>query len=391
MESTPQHGIGPDSILSTDTVPAHDRMDRVRLRRRFRWGIAAATVLSVALLGIIIYETDARREVGAIHENRTIRLREIRPYTMFGFDPLVENDVQHTAYFGTRPWPDDLDIVILGGSTAAGDSAGLYELTFFRVAAKLAGRDIVTAAYPGYMSSQEVRILVAQVLPRNPKHVMVLSGANDFILAPGSGFAPGVPFNWTALRGLVDYPEIALLINLEDHNPFWGSTRKYVMRRFAPIPRDEAELESVLEDEFRAEKEQRAERFRIWGDNVSAMARMCTASGMRFTFVAQPNGFTVGALIRDGYWNGARQAYYADVAWPAFLEFAEDVCAREGVHFLDATSVVSGENFMGSAAHFNPSGHAELGQFLTAYLRRTDHPGPPRGTAAFSSAPAAGT
>ncbi|MFQ5531095.1 MAG: hypothetical protein ACE5ES_00605 [Candidatus Nanoarchaeia archaeon] len=343
-----------------------------KIRRKVMKSVV--TLGSLAIAGITVHLLD-----GALDNKYNVNTRffdessKITPYTMYGFNPLVEGDVESTAYFGFHEWPEN-PTVMLGGSTAAGKGVSVkgnsrfaYDLTYFRVASKESGLDIVTAGCPGYMSPQELIVLSSQIIPSKPENVVLFSGYNDIILSSELGLNPGEPIVLNGLRTFIDHPEYSTVSRSLESIGLKGFGKYFMIRKFnKDSPND---LEAVLEAEFEEERKMRDKRFRIWENSFRSMANLCNSSGINFIFLAQPNGFYVNSHFGGRYpWVEEREAHYGGEVWPAFIEFASNICEEEGVPFLDYTSSVHPKSFM-DAVHFDNMGHEVVGKLLAEDLK----------------------
>lgn len=326
--------------------------------------------LSVALLAgaVGMAELRARARVDAtLTAGFFLPARGLAPYTMYGIDPYDPAGINTSLYFPDYTWAKQPDVIVLGGSTAAGSGVPTLEETYFRQAAKLTGLAIETAGYPGYTSAQELILLGTQVLPRRPQHVLVLSGYNDAILGPIDGLAPGRPTNWDAFRLFVDHPGRVSISRTAHALGLRGLAHLY-LQWGRPGP-------ASVEEKQQREADTRDERLRIWRTNLTAMGHLCKSAGIPFTFIAQPNGYAVGAQFTAYPYDAIESAYFGGQVWPAFVEQARQTCAAEQIRFLDATAAVAPEHFV-DPAHFTPAGHAQLAAVLAAHLqdRAVDSP-----------------
>jgi len=327
--------------LTSEATANQDRTPpRTPLRRLFRIGC-----LALPILALLVAEIIARRlttlQSAELDWDAIRTFYAHAPYVEHGcknpYDPKCAED---NPYFpDATPWPDEIDIVVLGGSTAHGAFASSYETTFFRRLSAYTGLEVVSAAKSAYVSGQELAMLSRQILLRHPQQVFLVSGLNDFYVPRGAGVPASFPHTWV-ISEHTGHPLVVLgrysgLANLVAHN--WLKGKAFEHKTMVPLN----------------------EITYAWNVNFTAMAALCRGSEIRLIFVLQPNGYEV---------EQAATGMPGNPEWAAFATFIADACAREGVPFVDGTHAVSLDHFIDPPAHFDDAGQEQFAAFLQSRL-----------------------
>ena len=224
--------------------------------------------------------------------------------------------------------PDELAVYLLGGSTVEGDGASRRETTIAarleqRLRDQLNGRFhvlVINEGISGYMSVQELTLLVTKILPfGNPHYVVDIDGYNDWVLTVYNRFQgmdgvtdemwPHPEFSWhmdwvekkqsfeslftvrgaakqllaVASRGVARHVLAKTYTGwLLSHARNW--TRYRLLPRFgAPDPLDYASYAGYERTPVLPR-----ERAAFHAMNARIMAEACRARGCRFFWVLQP-------------------------------------------------------------------------------------------------------
>lgn len=279
----------------------------------------AASVIGTAALAFIYLEwsfTPKDRDDRLPPPSRVDLAPELVPYTMFG--PVTDSifrDVAMPAHpgdespptieinrYGFRYGPLEIDkpadalrLFMLGGSvvfyghTNETTIAGYLEAAM-REAYAPTPVEVVNAGVTGFISDQELVMLVTHVIDFQPDAVIVFDGFNDFLMPTSYEQRLGYPFKFKTLE-TAWYQSAAILrrtsqLPFVDHlragshfmrrfSPHWsyvnflGEVEEMRVRQDAPVPTPEAMVENLI-------------------DNWRKMARFLMAHRKAGLFVLQP-------------------------------------------------------------------------------------------------------
>ncbi len=386
-----------------------------RLREAFRKrrGLRSVAILSwVAILiggGIATLEFAARKLLPVWHSE--IGYRHMQPYFMTG--GYNDEFVQGVKNFGAEPGPwaygysyDDgiyafsfekevhsisergnflfqdrvalaneaktdqvLRVFAIGGSTAYGIGASTIDKRWYAVLEETLSKDlgrsvqIIPAAMPGYVSTQERLILEFMVLPRSPDAIIIFDAWNDAVLPALFGSRPGDPYD----QGILYLDFYAPLFGLQK----WFAKRShlYLFLFHRSVGKALDKRRDAITNEENILARYSRSTAAVYVDNVGHMLERCRDKDIPCNVFVQP------ALDLTLYNNpaeaGGRQVDKLTVAaYGEILRAIDEMNSEGAIH--DLTGVFDGagrEKWYLDPVHFNDAGHAAIAEAMFPIVR----------------------
>lgn len=185
-------------------------------------------------------------------------------------------------------------VVLIGGSAAFGTGVSSDRDTLAaHLETGLGGAEVVNAAVIGYVSTQELALLRAELLDLEPDMVVAYDGWNDLQ-------------SWRVVREgvLLSTPFVGVekqcWTATQTDTRFLFALRKMLARVFPEIQRRVGDLSVRLAGAAQNEFSEPwiAARVESYVRNVEAMARACAARGVRFVAVLQPDAEGIAGYVR---------------------------------------------------------------------------------------------
>jgi len=146
---------------------------------------------------------------------------------------------------------------------------------------------------------------------------------------------------------------------------------------FAGEGRSRGLQESGPPESFAGPDGARREAVELWRDGSIQLARTCTASGIAYLHVLQPNQYYPGERTftpweREHALSAPEHAYrrHAEAGYPLLVEAGRELAAR-GVPFADLTRIFDDERrtvYRDDCCHLNDYGYARLAEAIAAAL-----------------------
>ncbi len=258
-------------------------------------GLAFVGLLGVIVFNAAFYET----RVPVVSELLSGPFRDPAPYVMFRARPGYEAEGLTITRHGFRgpEWPDgpknedELRVAVLGGSAVFNgltDERTIPSLLARALSTRLGGRRVVgmNGGVVSANSTQELVLLVTDVLDVDPDVVVVLDGFNDIWSPLNYDDRVGYPYNFMV-------NEAAWRAYVESDNVEWLVSRSRVLQRIrrlfdpnALAIRDPVPLAARGETSQLAELPGRAAE--LYLKNWRKMAQICDANGIDCLFALQP-------------------------------------------------------------------------------------------------------
>ncbi len=161
------------------------------------------------------FPKDALQRPGS--ESLAFNSNDLSPYSFFGKLPSLElrpNDNFFFEFDGKKVTAqkaqNEFRIFILGGSVAQGYGASTLDKKYYKILEKKLNDNkpepikkkfnVVSAGRLGYVSGQELALLINGVLDFKPDMTIHLNGANDVITVSQYNESPGFPFYFQSLK-----------------------------------------------------------------------------------------------------------------------------------------------------------------------------------------------
>jgi lysophospholipase L1-like esterase len=311
-------------------------------------------------------------------------------HSYVGFQPAQMPGYQ------THPIAGPANLVILGGSTAAGVGPRSFDDAYFTRIREKFGRErkyfqLSNYAVPGYVSSQESAAYLNFIFPAgSPRLVVSITGFNDLHFYIRCGFPVGSHEFESAFAEVFrsGYPEPKGLA--ERWRNAGRKTNLYsIYHRLTQPPGAPIVLSSDFTMTIREELQTRTfyrEQAKLAADNflrnAEAIALLTKRRGSRYLVVLQPVVFYGGEIRREpNEWYPTAESLEKSVAWEGrpkehYDEFYSLVLAglgkmkKEGLlDYLDYRAVLSGSVFL-DPVHFDEKGSAQFAEILGEELRR---------------------
>lgn len=360
----------------------------------------------------------APRDVGQEPDIATISLH---PYQGFQVKAAWRHADTAAEYFDTQAGRDNFDIILLGGSVAAGFGRWASSSLVPALAAdpRLAGRKVIVhnRACPGHKQPQQTTNLEwALSLGLRPDAVLLLDGFNEIAVAANNalyGVHPLFPA-WLQMQTALDSPlndpdKLAIVADifqlrrsaeqLEASARGLGLMRSaalggIVERKFAAMNSRSAALLAQLQtltDEHEEERPMfvRGPEFvnepanvtrmsvRAWMEGSRSIDALCRRRGIQFIHILQPAARDIGSKpltageearsLEPALWKQAIERDY-----PRLREAGAEL-AREGINFHDGSQVFADhpEEIYLDACHFEGAGNMILGAYIAQMMLET--------------------
>jgi lysophospholipase L1-like esterase len=162
-----------------------------------------------------LWPEDSFKRPGA--ENLAFDVNYLSPYSFFGDLPSLElrpNDNFFYEFDGKKVSAqkdqNEFRIFILGGSVAQGYGASTPDKKFYKILEKKLNEEkpkfikkifnVISAGRLGYVSGQELALLINGILDFKPDMTLHLNGANEMIAVSQYHESPGYPFYFQSLK-----------------------------------------------------------------------------------------------------------------------------------------------------------------------------------------------
>ncbi|GEM_PF-3555361 len=195
---------------------------------RFKIDLFGAVIIIVASFLILefadraltkLWPEDILKKPGA--ENLAFDLNYLSPYSFFGELPSLElrpNDNFFYEFDGKKvsaqKGQNEFRIFILGGSVAQGYGASTPDKKLYKILEKTLNErkpshikkkfNVLSAGRLGYVSGQELALLINGILDFKPDMTIHLNGANDVITVSQYHESPGFPFYFQSLKNALE-------------------------------------------------------------------------------------------------------------------------------------------------------------------------------------------
>ncbi len=143
--------------------------------------------------------------------------QDLTPFSFFGYLPSLELRPNDNFFYEfdqkkvfSKKEPDEFRIFIIGGSVAKGYGASKLEKKYYRILEKKLNNEkpdhikkvfnIISAGRLGYVSGQELALLINGILDFKPDMTIHLNGANDIMTVSNYNESPGYPFYFQSLK-----------------------------------------------------------------------------------------------------------------------------------------------------------------------------------------------
>lgn len=225
------------------------------LFKKFLFAAAAILIFFVILEGgsrlYNYFQKDSLQSIG--REALAFNVEDLSPYVLFRKLPSLEMRADANFYYefddekvtGQKS-PGEYRIFIMGGSVAKGYGASAPEKKFHRLLENLLNENrpehinrtfnVVSAGRLGYVSAQELVLLLMGALDFRPDMVIHLNGFNDIIAVTQYHETPGYPFYFQSMvRAIKSVKAGQVLDRALEQSAFFSNVSK-MMKKYKTGP-----------------------------------------------------------------------------------------------------------------------------------------------------------
>jgi len=230
---------------------------------------------------------DALKSPGA--ETLAFNTNDLAPYSFFGKLPSLElrpNDNFFHEFDGKKvtaqKTQNEFRIFILGGSVAQGYGATASDKKYYKILEKKLNDskpehtdktfNIISAGRLGYVSGQELALLINGILDFQPDMTIHLNGANDVITVSQYHESPGFPFYFQSLKKALEASKLEKELDQTLEESVFLSDLKSMLKKYKTSSIDLTTKNIV----------------RHYKRNMLASAQLLKANGVDAYFFLQP-------------------------------------------------------------------------------------------------------
>ena len=352
--------------------------------------IFTCLVLVGAEVGIRYYETPT---AVTQYDSDMYRYKQMvpDPFLLFRTPRNIEGETINTNSFGYRSPELEKNkshgvfrIAILGGSGAAGYGASHDDMTFHRVLETTFNStfdqfrtEVINAAIPSYVSSQELVLLVTEVVDFDPDVIVVIDGVNDIGTSLDPNDQPvGYPQGWYKVtNGWSNYIDGAIVHRFVNKLRIVSYGYR-LANRFSTTVNDLQRLIAQTDEKAMANKPTLPKKVNSlpldyaaiekYENNLSKMVRFATSYNIKTILIVQP------ISLEHRSFNSSYELW--DSGIKAIFQAMSRVAQQHNVSAFDYSNIFQIEfgdeakNYFSDWVHLNDSGNYFLGKRIYQLL-----------------------
>ena len=175
--------------------------------------------------------------------------KDLSPFSFFGRLPSLELRPNENFFYEfddkkvlSQKTKNEFRIFILGGSVAKGYGATTPQKKFYKILEKKLKKhkplhtikefNVVSAGRIGYVSGQELILLINGILDFQPDMVIFLNGANDMIAVSQYHESPGYPFYFQSLKKALEASKLEKRLDQNLRESVFFSDLKKMLKKY---------------------------------------------------------------------------------------------------------------------------------------------------------------
>ncbi|MFQ5672967.1 MAG: hypothetical protein ACE5G9_07725 [Nitrospinales bacterium] len=341
----------------------------------------AAILLVFAVLegGSRLYQRFTSDELHSVgRETLAFAVDDLSPYVLFRPLPSLELRPGEKYFFdfdgvtvtAEKP-PGEYRIFIMGGSVAKGYGASAPDKKFYRILETLLNENrpeqsrkhfkVISAGRLGYVSAQELILLLMGIFDFHPDMVIHLNGANDIIAVAQRQESPGYPFYFQSLKKALKAVTLERQIDQTlGKSAFLSALGRMFKKYRTSIP--DLTATNIT---------------RHYTRNMRQTAQFLSANGIETFFILQPvllykKEPSPGeqALVNN---KTAQSVQIWKTTYPRLAETLKTISGEEKIHWRDFRGAfdTTGETVFTDSVHFNNRGQGILAHALFEAIKTT--------------------
>lgn len=322
------------------------------------------------------FQKDSLQSIG--REVLAFNVEDLSPYVLFRKLPSLEMRGDGDFFYefddekvtGQKA-PGEYRIFIMGGSVAKGYGASVPEKKFHRLLENLLNENrppqvkrtynVVSAGRLGYVSAQELVLLLMGTLDFHPDMVIHLNGFNDIIAVTQYQETPGYPFYFQSMVRAIKSVKIGRVLDSALEQSALLSNVSQMMKKYKPGPGNYSSMNIT----------------RHYARNMGQIAQMLRSSGIEAYFFLQPT-------IYDKKIKSPEEQNFIDQrriqnrqvllnTYPLLADSLNRISEEHQVHWSDFRGVFDGvpEKVFNDSAHFNDRGQEVLAKAMYEEIKDT--------------------
>jgi lysophospholipase L1-like esterase len=295
---------------------------------------------------------------------------DLSPYSFFGELPALELRPNNNFFYefnnkkvAAKKESEEFRIFILGGSVAQGYGASSQEKKYYQILEKKLNKEkpknskknfnVISAGRLGYVTGQELALMLMGILDFKPDMTLHLNGANDVIAVSQFHEIPGFPFYFQSLKKALEASKLEKKLDQTLGESVFLSDLKNMLKKY------KSSAPGLMAKNI----------VRHYERNMKVTAQVLTANQISSFFFLQPHLTFKSNLSSKEKQHLKTLRKQSTQLWrsifPIMAKSLEDISKNTGVHWKDLNSSLKNEK----KAIFTDSVHlTDLGQNFLANI-----------------------